>query len=82
MNLRFGNLIRVWKVIHIDVKNEVRTLFFEGALLQALFFKKWDFWKKLLIFFFDFLGVKASYSKSLAPSNKVDSSLGVVVLEW
>ena len=44
----FGNAIRVWKVIAIDVVNEDRRLCFGGALLSALILEKLRFWKRLI----------------------------------
>ena len=40
MNLRHRNAVRVSKVIHIDVINEVRRRCFGGALLRAVVLKK------------------------------------------
>ena len=38
MGVRHGNPIRVLKVIHSNVIDDVRRLCFGGALLRALFF--------------------------------------------
>ena len=40
MPVNFGNAVRVQKVIHINVINEVKRLYFGGALLPALFLEK------------------------------------------
>ena len=40
MGVRQWNALRIYKVIHINVINEVRRLCFGGALLPALFFSK------------------------------------------
>ena len=45
MPVNFGNVIRVLKIIHIYIINEVRRLCFGGALSPALFF-----FEKVIIF--------------------------------
>ena len=46
MSVSFQNTFRVRKVIHMNVKNQVKILCFEGALLSALFLKGGVFfWK-------------------------------------
>ena len=76
MPVCFANAIIVSEVLTIDVINEVKRFCFGGALLAALFYEK-------VFFFEENLKVWPSYSKSWALSNKIDSSLDVVViLEW
>ena len=82
MGVSFGNVVTVLRVMAIDVKKYVRRNCSGGALSPALFFfeklffEKWQEIKKQIID----MGL---YSESLAPSNEVDSSLGVVlILEW
>ena len=48
MSVNFENAIIVWKVIAIYDINEVRRLYFKGALLSALFLEKLTFLKKLM----------------------------------
>ena len=43
MPVNFGNAIEVSKVIPIDGINEMRTLYFGGALLLALIFERLTF---------------------------------------
>ena len=48
MNIR--NAVRVSRVISINVGNDVRRLYFGGALLAALIFEKVTFVKKMFSF--------------------------------
>ena len=50
MPVNFGNAVRVQKVIHRNVINEVRKLCFGGALLRALILEKLTFLEKTRFF--------------------------------
>ena len=50
MPVSFQNIIEVKKVIHINVPNEVRRLWFGDALLFALILESCLFEKKIVFF--------------------------------